>query len=346
MERVSVIGAGLVGSLQAIYLAKRGFQVDVFERREDMRKHIISAGRSINLAISLRGWKALEAVGADETVREIVIPMYGRTMHDKEGNTSFQPYGKKEEAIYSVSRGGLNCRLMDVAESYENVNFHFSHECKDIDLENKVIHFYDHKAKVNREITTDRIFGTDGAFSAVRKKVQLTDRFNYEQMYLKHGYKELYIPAGKNNSYKIDKNSLHIWPRGEYMLIALANEDGSFTSTLFFPFEGNPSFESIKTKEEINQFFEKTFPDAKQLMPSLDQLFFDNPTSSLVTIKCSPWHYEDWILLLGDASHAIVPFYGQGMNAGFEDCRLFDETYEKYDGEWEKVLKNFSDNRK
>lgn len=346
MEKVAIVGAGLVGALQAIFLAKKGYQVDVYERREDMRKHEISAGRSINLALSNRGWKALEQAGVKEQVEKMAIPMKGRMMHDKAGNTTFQAYGFEGEAIYSVSRGGLNCLLMDEAEAYQNVNFHFDMACQDVDLEKRELLFVNTVNKETLVSKPDRIFGTDGAFSAIRSRLQKTDRFNYEQMYLPHGYKELSIPPAADGGFKIDKNALHIWPRGEYMLIALANEDGSFTCTLFFPFEGKPSFESLQTQEEVKSFFEETFPDALQLMPNLIEDYFTNPTASLVTIKCHPWNYEDWIILMGDASHAIVPFYGQGMNSGFEDCTVFDAIFEAEKHDWKKAFKRFSDERK
>lgn len=346
MEKVAVIGAGLVGALQAIFLAKKGYEVDVYERREDMRKHQISAGRSINLALSNRGWKALETAGVKEKVEKMAIPMHGRMMHDVEGNTTFQAYGFEGEAIYSVSRGGLNCILMDEAESYENVTFHFDMLCQDLDLEKREVTFLNTESGKETTHRPDRIFGTDGAFSAVRTRLQKTDRFNYEQMYLPHGYKELSIPPAEGGGFKIDKNALHIWPRGEYMLIALANEDGSFTCTLFFPFEGKPSFESLKTEADVKAFFEETFPDALNLMPELVDDYFTNPTSSLVTIKCHPWNYEDWIILMGDASHAIVPFYGQGMNSGFEDCTVFNDIFEAENQNWTKTFNRFSDERK
>ncbi|MEQ8908275.1 MAG: NAD(P)/FAD-dependent oxidoreductase [Vicingaceae bacterium] len=346
MERIVIVGAGLVGSLQAIFLAKKGFQVEVYERRDDMRKHEISAGRSINLALSNRGWKALEIAGIKKDIEAIAIPMYGRMMHDQNGETTFQPYGKENEAIYSVSRGELNCRLMDCAESYEKVNFHFNMSCKGVNLETNTLHFLDDEKQEKVKVDADRIFATDGAFSAVRSRLQRTDRFNYEQMYLPHGYKELSIPPSTDGGFKIDKNALHIWPRGEYMLIALANEDGSFTCTLFFPFEGEKSFESLTTKDEVKAFFQETFPDALELMPQLEEEYFANPTSSLVTIRCHPWNYQDKIMLMGDSSHAIVPFYGQGMNSGFEDCTVFDEVYERNQGDWADIFKQFSEERK
>lgn len=346
MEKVAVIGAGLVGALQAIFLAKKGYQVDVYERRDDMRKHQISAGRSINLALSDRGWKALETAGVKEKVEQTAIPMHGRMMHDVEGNTTFQAYGFEGEAIYSVSRGGLNCILMDEAERYKNVKFHFNMACQDLDLKNREVIFQDTNTGGEVTLKPDRIFGTDGAFSAIRRRMQKTDRFNYEQMYLPHGYKELSIPPSEGGEFKIDKNALHIWPRSEYMLIALANEDGSFTCTLFFPFEGKPSFESLQSETEVKAFFEETFPDALALMPDLIEDYFANPTSSLVTVRCHPWNYEDWIILMGDASHAIVPFYGQGMNSGFEDCTVFDEIFESENRNWSEAFKRFSNERK
>jgi kynurenine 3-monooxygenase len=346
MEKIAIIGAGLVGSLQAIYLAKKGYKVDIYEGREDMRRQDISAGRSINLALSDRGWKALEAAGIKEEIAKTAIPMKGRIMHDTKGNTTFQPYGKEGEAIFSVSRGGLNKTLMDCAEAYENVNIHFSRKCKDIDLKTNTLLFENTETGEELSISADRIFATDGAFSAIRARLQKTDRFDYEQKYLKHGYKELSIPPTADGGFKLDPNALHIWPRGEFMLIALGNEDGSFTCTLFFPFEGENSFESLKTKEQVNTFFAKVFPDALKLMPQLEEEYFNNPTSSLVTVRCSPWHYGDRVVLMGDASHAIVPFYGQGMNSGFEDCTVFDGIFEEANRNWESAFLQFSQQRK
>ena len=345
MEKVVIVGAGLVGSLQAIYMAKKGYEVEVYERRADMRKQELNAGRSINLALSNRGWKALEEAEIVDEIKSIAIPMYGRIMHDERGNTTFQPYGKKDEAIYSVSRGELNQKLMSCADSYSNVTFNFEHKCVGMNLEENELVFQTLNGE-RIEVQADRIFATDGAFSAIRSRFQKRDRFNYEQMYLPHGYKELSIPPTDSGEFKIDKNALHIWPRGEYMMIALANEDGSFTCTLFFPFEGEKSFESLKTKEDVSQFFQEVFPDALEMMPHLLDEYFSNPTSSLVTIKCSPWNFEDKVLLMGDSSHAIVPFYGQGMNSGFEDCSVFNEIFEGNNRDWNKSFKDFSDQRK
>lgn len=346
MEESIVVGAGLVGSLQALMLAQKGHKVDVFERRSDIRNVDLIGGRSINLALSDRGWKALEIVGMTESIKDIAIPMTGRMMHSIDGELTYQAYGKEGEAIYSVSRGELNKRLLLKASENPNVNFHFDHRCLDIDLDQASLKFKNEKTREESTASADRIYGTDGAFSAVRSRMQKLDRFDYSQTYMKHGYKELSIPPNADGSHKLDKNALHIWPRGKYMIIALANLDGSFTVTLFFPFEGEPSFSSIQTEEDVLNFFNEQFPDAVPLMPNLTKDYFENPTSSLVIIRCAPWNYKDKVLLMGDSSHAIVPFYGQGMNSGFEDCSEFWRLSELHNDNWEEMFPVFSDMRK
>jgi len=345
-KNISIIGSGLVGSLLAIYLAKRGHEVKVFERRGDMRKEKMIAGRSINLALSDRGWKALEAVGIGDEIRKVAIPMKGRMIHTATGEINFQPYGKDNQAIWSVSRGGLNCELMSLAERHDNVKIFFNERCDHIDVRIGKITFENHVSKEKKIVESDHVIGADGAFSAARLQLQLqTDRFEYSQHYLEHGYKELSIPAGPNGTFLIEKNALHIWPRGGYMLIALPNMDGSFTCTLFFPFEGAHSFAALNDKQKVKDFFAQVFPDALPLMPTLEEDFFHNPTGSLVTVRCSPWNFSDKLLLIGDAAHAIVPFYGQGMNCGFEDCRIFDEMLSSQDN-WEKLFSDFGKIRK
>ncbi|RFC54235.1 FAD-dependent oxidoreductase [Brumimicrobium aurantiacum] len=344
-KKVAVVGAGLVGSLFAVLLAKKGMEVDVFERRPDLRKAKEIGGRSINLALSNRGFKALELAGFAQEIRDISIPMYGRKMHDVEGNLTYQAYGKDNEAIYSVSRGELNRRLMNLADDYENVKYRFDRFCEDINLKENKIEFINEVSKDKEHYAYDHIFGADGAFSAVRGVLQKTPMFNYSQEYLAHGYKELSFPPNEDGTHRFDKNCLHIWPRGEFMMIALPNLDGSFTVTLFFPHKGETSFESLDTEEKVMDFFKATFPDAVPHMPTLVEDYFANPTSNLVTVRCSPWNYEDKVLLLGDASHAVVPFYGQGLNSGLEDCSVFFEMYEKYNGNVKEFFEAFSEQR-
>src|SRR5690554_3466682 len=344
-KKVAVVGAGLVGSLLAVLLAKEGMQVDVFERRPDLRKAKKIEGRSINLALSNRGFKALGKAGFADEIKAIAIPMYGRKMHDEKGNLTYQSYGKENEAIYSVSRGELNRKLMELAEDYENIQYRFNHACKDINLESNTILFEDPNTGEQSSYAYDHIFGTDGAFSAVRGVLQKTSLFNYSQEYLPHGYKELYFPALPENSFCFDKNCLHIWPRGEFMLIALPNLDGSFTVTLFFPMKGETSFESMDTEEKVIDFFQKTFPDALANMPTLTKDYFENPTSTLVTIRCSPWNFEDKVMLMGDASHAVVPFYGQGLNAGMEDCTVFFDLLDQHNSDMGTMFDLFSEKR-
>lgn len=345
-KNVTIIGAGLVGSLLSIYLSRRGYKVKVYERRGDMRKEKMSAGRSINLALSDRGLLALEKVGLAEEIKKIAIPMHGRFIHNLDGSTAFQPYGKEGQYINSVSRATLNMKLMDLAEQH-GVEIHFNHKLSKIDWGNEVIEFESHQGKPLPSFKTDLIFGADGAFSAARLQHQLQhDKFNYSQYYIDCGYKELTIPPNANGDFAMQMNALHIWPRKDYMLIALPNLDKTFTCTLFFPFEGEASFEKLTTPESVKSFFEKTFPDAVKLMPDYINEFFTNPTSSLVTIKCFPWIREDKFALIGDAAHAIVPFFGQGMNCGFEDCRVLDELIDLYKEDWSKILKEYQTLRK
>ncbi len=343
MESSIIVGAGPVGSLFSLFLKKRGVDVDLYERRPDMRKVDISAGRSINMAVSHRGIKALAAVGLEKKVLNMAMPMPGRMVHDKQGNTNFQPYGKEGQYINSISRSGLNMLLMDEAEK-EGVRIHFNHRCTDIDLDKATIEFETQSG--SKSESADQIYGIDGAFSEVRHRMMMTDRFDYSQTYLKHGYKELIIPAGPNGEFRMEKNALHIWPRGSYMLIALPNLDGSFTVTLFLPFEGEKSFEALKTEEDVQAFFTEMFPDTLELMPTLVKDFFENPTSSLAIIRCFPWSYSDKVLMMGDASHAIVPFYGQGMVSGFEDCHVFHQLAEGMWNDKRSLFEAFERSRK
>jgi len=352
-EKIIIIGAGLVGSLLAIYLSRRGYSVTVYERRPDMRRNRISAGRSINLALSDRGLRGLEGVGISEEVKKIGIPMKGRTIHNPDGSISFQPYGKEGQANYSVSRGGLNCLLMDLAEM-NGAKIYFNERCTHVDLKTATAVFENTDTEKISKVAGERIFGTDGAFSAARLALQLTtDRFNFSQQYLDHGYKELTITPNVKGDFAMNADALHIWPRGKFMLIALPNLDKTFTCTLFFPFEGEKSFSSIDTKEKLLGFFNEMFADAVPLMPTLVEDYFRNPPASLATIKCFPWSFEDKLLLLGDAAHGIVPFFGQGMNCGFEDCVVLEPLIPSPSPEgegsaeiWKNIFQKFQDLRK
>jgi len=347
MKTASIVGAGLVGSLWAVYLSKAGYKVNIFERRSDIRKADISAGKSINLALSNRGWKALDNAGVGDEVRKIAIPMYGRTMHDMQGNLTFQPYGQKGQAIYSVSRAGVNAKMLSIAEETSSTQIHFNEQCIDVDLNIGNVYLKNTKTGKESNVNSDLIFATDGAFSAVRyNAMQKLDRFEFSQTYIQDGYRELLLPANENGSYKLDKNSLHIWPRGRFMLIALPNEDGSFTCTLFMPYEGDKnSFENLKTKAQVNEFFKSTFPDFYEMMPDLAETWNDYPLSSLAIIRCYPWAYGKTVLM-GDAAHATVPFYGQGMNSGFEDCSIMWELMQKHNEDWSKIFNEFQIVRK
>lgn len=343
---ITIIGAGLVGSLLSIYLSKRGYKVRIYERRGDMRKEKMSAGRSINLALSDRGLLALEKVGLADEIKKISIPMHGRYIHNLDGSTAFQPYGKEGQYINSVSRGTLNMKLMDLAEQ-QGVQIFFNEKCTVLDWDKDVLEFENTSGANVPPARADLVFGADGAFSAARLQHQLRhDKFNYQQYYIDCGYKELTIPPTADGNFAMEVNALHIWPRKDYMLIALPNLDKTFTCTLFFPFEGEASFEKLTTKERVKEFFEKTFPDAVKLMPDYINEFFTNPISSLVTVKCFPWIRDDKFALIGDAAHAIVPFFGQGMNCGFEDCRVLDGLIDKHKEDWQAILREYQSLRK
>ncbi len=319
-ENIAVVGGGLVGCTQALFMAKLGHKVDVYERRPNPKNAEMEAGRSINMALSTRGITALSELGLSEKVIDCSTAMYGRYIHTEDG-AAFQPYGNEKQCIYSISRANFNKLLLAECESNDNITLHFEEKCLGINLEENSLQFENSELKTVQSSSFDKVYGTDGAYSILRQELMKTERFNFSQKYLSHGYKELTIPS-VNGKHILPADGLHIWPRGNFMLIALPNQDGSFTCTLFMPFEGETSFKALDSSKNVRRFFNAVFPTASELMPELESDFENNPTSVLVSIKCTPWGYEDKVLLLGDASHAIVPFYGQGMNSGLEDCYL------------------------
>jgi kynurenine 3-monooxygenase len=349
-QNILIIGAGLCGSLLALRLGQRGYNVSVYERRPDLRKLNLDSGRSINLAFSDRGNKAMKLVGIEDKVKALCIPMNGRMLHDMEGHTILAPYsGREHEYINSISRERLNALLLDEAEKHKNVSIYFNKRCKSVDFEKTTALFKDEDSNTEFVEDADVIFATDGASSALRKSYYLGKKFlfSFSQEYLTHGYKELSILPTEQGDYKTYKNALHIWGREAFMLIALPNLDGSFTVTLFLSFEdGEYNFNNLNSKERVIEFFSKYFKDALDLMPNLVDDFFKNPTSPLGTVKCSPWHYKGNTILLGDAAHAIVPFYGQGMNASFEDVVEFDKVLDAFEGDWETIFKTYEASRK
>jgi len=345
-ETITLIGAGLNGPLLATSLKKRGFHVEIYERRPDMRKVRISAGRSINLALSTRGIHALAQANLWEAMRPIIIPMKGRMMHSAAGEITFQPYGKDEsEVINSISRAELNIALLNAAEA-AGVTIHFQQRCTGFDPTTGAIELRDERSGAATIVKSGVVIGCDGSASAIRSEMLKMSRFNFSQRYLDYGYKELTIPASTDGTHLLETHALHIWPRGNYMLIALPNIDGTFACILFLPFEGAESFARLTTHADVLDFFESRFRDALRLMPQLPDNYFANPTGAMVTIKCSPWHVEGKWLLLGDAAHAIVPFFGQGLNCGFEDCTCLLELTDRYGADWPRVFKEFEEQRK
>ncbi len=344
---VILIGLGLGGSLMATLLGRTGFAVRGFERRPDPRKGAAPGGRSINLALSARALHALQLVHLAAQVVDIGIPMRGRMIHDPTGRTAFQPYGTApEHANHSVSRADLNLTLMNAAEALPDVRFEFGMRCEAIDAEARSATFTD--TATGRSVTAsgEFIIGADGAFSVVRRHIQRRDRFDYQQSYLSHGYKELTIPPLPGGRFALDPNALHIWPRGGFMMIALPNRDASFTCTLFWPFDGPNSFATLRGDDEVRRFFAEVFPDAAPLMSDLAAEYTRNPVGSLVTIRCNPWRDRDRVALLGDACHAVVPFHGQGANAAFEDCVVLDECLREFGPDWGRAFSVYETRRK
>ncbi|MBK7239862.1 MAG: FAD-dependent monooxygenase [Flavobacteriales bacterium] len=378
MKNITIVGGGLVGSLLAIFLAKRGHKVNVYERRADPRSTDVYAGRSINLVVSHRGWTALRAAGVEKAVREIVVPVYARMMHDRQGNLNKVPYSIDNKAIFSVSRSELNRRLLVEAEKLPNVTLHFDQRCMDVDLENATCTFESVGGMV-AEVKADVVFGSDGAFSAVRSKMMM-GRFSYSQEYIEHDYKEVAFPANADGTPKMDPQCLHIWPRQHYMMMGLANQDGGFTGTLFMPHTASaftpqasfrnagaakqkgpaypeshksptltsyPGFDTVVTEEQAKKFFAEHFADAMPIVPDLVDQYMRNPQSNLVIVRCDPWTYKDKVALIGDAAHAIVPFYGEGMNSGYEDCKVLNDLLDQYgDDNWGEVLHQYGKQRK
>jgi kynurenine 3-monooxygenase len=345
-DKITLIGAGLNGPLLAILLARRGFAVEIYERRRDMRRARMSAGRSINLALSTRGIHALQQAGLWERMRSIIIPMKGRMMHSIAGELTFQPYGKNEtEVINSISRAELNIDLINAAEEHGAI-IHFSQRCTGYDLKTGAIRVRNEETGEEITRSTEIVIGCDGSASAIRAEMLKLSRFNFSQQYLDYGYKELTIPGGSQGKHLLETHALHIWPRGNHMLIALPNIDGTFACILFLPFEGADSFASLTTQAQVVNFFESRFPDAAPLIPQLADNYFTNPTGAMVTIKCSPWHVEGGALLVGDAVHAIVPFFGQGINCGFEDCTCLVELLDQHGADWPRIFAEFEKDRK
>ena len=342
--KIAIVGSGLVGSLLAIYLKRAGHTVHVYDRSPDIRT-IKFSGRSINLAMSHRGWRAVDEVGIGDKIRELAIPMDKRAIHVAGQPLAYQYYGKDGESIYSISRGLLNRKMVTLAEE-EGAEFFFETRIWDVDMPTATLYTGVTERGEWTPLKYDIVFGADGAFSRVRHRMQRQNMFDYSQHFLNTGYKELNIPANPDGTHKLDKNSFHIWPRNEFMLIALPNTDGSFTCTLFMPFKGDNSFEALDTKEKLEKFFEDYFPSTIEVIPNLVEDFFKNPTSTLVTMKCFPWTFENKVALIGDACHAIVPFYGHGMNAGFEDITVLNQLMEKYGDDWSTIFKEYEISRK
>jgi len=347
-RKIIIIGAGMGGTMMAIFLARRDFEVDIYERRNDLRIHNGERGRSINMTVSIRGLRVLEEVGIlDENLLAKTIKIKGRMIHNADGTSTFQPYGiNEDEVLYSIVRSDLNAALMTYAESHPNVKFHFNTRCVKINKDAGIIHFENEITKESFSVPSDLIVGADGTFSTVRQQMHRGERANYHQDFMSHGYKELVIPPGPDGSFRLDQNALHLWPRGQRLFLALPNSDRSFTGTCILPFEGESSFASLKTEADVLTLFNSEFKSAVPLMPTLTQDFLKNRLGEFITTKTSHWYHKDQIVLLGDSCHSVTPFYGQGMNAAFEDCAVMNECIGRYGDDWEASFNEYQHSRK
>lgn len=346
-DTITIVGAGLAGSLLAVYLARRGFRVNVYEQLPDMRREDVPSGRSINLALAERGIHPLKQVGLYGQVDEFAIPMRGRLIHPLNGEPELQPYGTREhEVIHAAHRARLNEVLLDAADAEPSVTLHFRHKLTGGDLESGLLEFREEQTGSTVTVAANPVIGTDGAGSGLRGLIERATGTVTDSDLLDHGYKELTIPPGSDGDFRLDPNALHIWPRGGYMLIALPNTDGSFTATLFLPNEGDPGFDRLDSDEAVREFFQREFPDVLPDIPGLEREFRERPTGVLGTVHCPAWHYQGSALVLGDAAHAIVPFHGQGMNCALEDCQRLDAIIGEHGAEWSTVFDAFETGRR
>lgn len=336
MSKVVIAGGGLVGSLLGLMLSRRKHELHIYEKRADLRKAQIAAGRSINLVITSRGWNALQFLGLRDSVMKLTVPVRGRMIHSIKGEQIFQPYGGDGECNYSISRAELNRFLLTELDK-QKVSIHFEESMTSIDFDSKQVSF-----SSGKKVSYDVLFGAEGAGSVLRGAMKEKAGFSESTEFLSSDYKELYIPLSPSGQPQLEKEVLHIWPRGHHMMMALPNLDGSFTVTLYMPKQGAyPSFADMKTAEDIQELFEHSFPDAIPLIDSLSENFFSNPQGVLGTVRSSPWYYQDSVALIGDAAHAIVPFFGQGMNLGFEDCFYLNQFLDQHHENWAEALANF-----